>query len=181
MRFWAWPKPRMPATRLTPPLSGGRRQTLRQGLITPSLQLEPWQLNRQAFLLYALARSGAADVARSATLFESRERLNLDAIAFLALALHAINPQDELRLEALTQLMLNSAVTRATGTFFEETYQDRWNWSSDTRSTALVLNALIQLRPQSELLPNVVRHLASARDGRAHWDRGKTRSGQLLP
>lgn len=148
----------------------GRAQAyLRQKLIAPSLQLEPWQLNRQAFVLYALARSGAADVGRSATLFESRERLNLDAIAFLALALHAINPQDELRLEALTQLMLNRAVTRATGTFFEETYQDRWNWSSDTRSTALVLNALIQLRPQSELLPNVVRHLASARDGRAHW------------
>lgn len=148
----------------------GRTQAnLRQGLITPSLQLEPWRLNRQAFLLYALARSGATDVARSATLFESRERLNLDAIAFLALALHSINPQDELRLEALAQLMLNRAVTRATGTFFEETYQDRWNWSSDTRSTAVVLNALIKLRPQSELLPNVVRHLASARDGRAQW------------
>ena len=95
----------------------GRAQAyLRQKLITPSLQREPWQLNRQAFILYALARSGAADVARSTTLFESRERLNLDAIAFLALALHSINPEDELRLEALNQLMLNRAVTRATGT-----------------------------------------------------------------
>lgn len=148
----------------------GRAQTyLAQSLITPSLRLEPWQLNRQAFVLYALARSGAADVARSATLFESRERLNLDAIAFLALALHTINPQDALRLDALTQLMLNSAVTRSTGTFFEETYQDRWNWSSDTRSTALVLNALITLRPNSGLLPNIVRHLASLRDGRTDW------------
>ncbi len=148
----------------------GRAQAfLRKGLITPSLRLEPWQLNRQAFILYALARSGAADVARSTTLFESRERLNLDAIAFLALTLHAINPQDEMRLEALTQLMLNRAVTRATGTFFEETYQDRWNWSSDTRSTALVLHALIKLRPRSELLPKIVRHLASARASTGSW------------
>ena len=148
----------------------GRAQTFLRGrLITPSLQLEAWQLNRQAFLLYALARSGAPDVARSATLFESRERLNLDAIAFLSLALHAINPEDESRLETLTQMMINRAVIRATGTFFEETYQDRWNWSSDARSTALVLNALIKLRPKSELLPNIVRYLASARDGRARW------------
>ena len=145
------------------------RAYLRQGLITPSLQLEPWRLNRQAFLLYALARSGAADVARSATLFESRDRLNLDAIAFLALALHAINPQDEMRLEALSQLMINGAVTRATGSYFEETYPDRWNWSSDTRSTALVLHALIKLRPRSDLLPNVVRHLASARESTGNW------------
>ena len=142
---------------------------LRGRLITPSLQLRAWQLNRQAFVLYALARSGATDVARSATLFESRERLNLDAVAFLALTLHAVNPNDESRLEALTQLMINRAVMRATGAFFEETYQDHWNWSSDTRSTALALSALIKLRPDSALLPNIVRHLASARDGRGQW------------
>ena len=148
---------------------GRARAYIRQTLIRPSLALENWRLNRQAFMLYALARSGAADVARSTTLFESRERLNLDAIASLALTLHSINPEDDFRLEALTQLMLNRAVTRATGTFFEETYQDRWNWSSDTRSTALVLNALIKLRPESELLPNIVRHLASARVEPGGW------------
>ncbi len=148
----------------------GRAQAfLAEGLITPSLRLEPWRLNRHAFILYALAKSGAADVARSTTLFESRERLNLDAVAFLALALHAINPDDELRLEALAQLMLNRAVTRATGAFFEESYQDRWNWSSDIRSTALVLNALIEIRPQSIILPNIVRHLVSARDSVGSW------------
>ena len=62
--------------------------------------------------------------------------------------------------------MLNRAVTRATGVFFEESYQDRWNWSSDVRSTALVLNALIKLRPDSDLLPNIVRHLVSS----ARWN-----------
>lgn len=145
------------------------RAYLSQRLITPSWQHETWQLNRQAFILYALARSGAADVARSTTLFESRERLNLDAIAFLAQTLHLINPDDDLRLNALTQLMLNRAVTRATGAFFEETYPDRWNWSSDIRSTALVLNALIKLRPSGEILPNIVRHLLSVRDSAGNW------------
>ena len=138
-------------------------------LIASSIEVEQWQLNRQAFLLYALARSGAPDVGRSTTLFESRERMSLDALAFLAQALHQINSGDQLRLEVLSQQMLNKAVTRATGIFFEERYQDRWNWSSDIRSTALVLDALLKIQPESELLPNIVRHLVSVREGRGNW------------
>lgn len=138
-------------------------------LIRPSLQSEPWQLNRQAFLLYALAHSGAADVARSATLYESRERMNLDAIAFLAQTLHRINPNDRLRLGALRQLIHNRAVTRATGVSFEESRPDRRNWSSNLRTTALALDTLLRLQPESELLPNIARYLLSARDGRGHW------------
>ena len=142
---------------------------LQRQMITPSLALERWQLNRQAFVLYALAYAGAPDVARSTTLFKSRERLNLDSIAFLAKTLQIINSADRQRLDALTQMMLNRAVTRATGAFFKEAFLDRWNWSSDIRSTALVLNALVKIRPESELLPNIVRHLVSVRKGRGHW------------
>ncbi len=140
-------------------------------MITPSLEVEQWRLNRQAFLLYALAYSGQPDVARSVTLFDSIERMNLDAIAYLAKTLHLINPEDQQRLDVLAQYMLNNAVTRATGIFFEETYVDRWNWSSDIRSTALVLDALIKIRPDSEILPNVVRHLVSVRANRAWGSR----------
>ncbi len=142
---------------------------LRSQLFTPTLIHAPWRLNRQAFLLYALAYSGAPDLPRSRALFNSRARMNLDAIAFLAMTLHRIDPADHGRLDALTQMMFNRAVTRASGTFFNETYLDRWNWSTDIRSTALVLNALVELRPESELLPNTVRHLVSARQGRGRW------------
>lgn len=142
---------------------------LQRALISPSLADESWQLNRQAFLLYALAMSGAPAVEHSAELFESRQRLNLDAVAFLAQTLHRIDPQDATRLDALAQQLLNRAITRATGIFFEESYVDRWNWSSDIRSTALALDALLTLRPQSELLPNIVRHLVTVRAGGGHW------------
>ncbi len=142
---------------------------LRRALIKPSLADEAWQLNRQAFMLYALAMSGAPDSDHSAELFQSRQRLNLDAVAFLAQTLHRIDPQDETRLDALVQMLLNRAVSRATGTFFEESYVDRWNWSSDIRSTALALDTLLTLRPQSELLPNIVRHLVTVREGSGHW------------
>lgn len=141
---------------------------LERQLIAPTQEAETWRLNRQAFLLYALASSGAPDVAQSAALFNHRARLNLDAIAFLTKALHIINPDDE-RLDALGQMMLNRAVTRASGTFFEETYRDRWNWSSNLRSTALALDALLKIRPESELLPNIVRYLVGAREGPGFW------------
>ena len=46
----------------------GRAQDyLRTTFIVPGLDRPTWQLNRQAFVLYALARSGAPDVARTAT------------------------------------------------------------------------------------------------------------------
>lgn len=141
---------------------------LERQLVAPTPQADTWRLNRQAFLLYALACSGAPDVAQSATLFSHRARLNLDAVAFLAKALRVINPEDE-RLDALGQMMLNRAVTRASGTFFEETYHDRWNWSSNLRSTALALDALLKIRPESELLPNIVRHLVGVREGPGFW------------
>jgi hypothetical protein len=141
---------------------------LERQLTALALEAETWRLNRQAFLLYALAASGAPDAGQSATLFNYRARLNLDAIAFLAKALHSINPDDE-GLDTLGQLMLNRAVTRASGTFFEEAYHDRWNWSSNLRSTALALDALLEIRPDSELLPNIVRHLVGIRQGSGFW------------
>ncbi len=156
------------------------RRFLREQLIRPSLEVEQWQLNRQAFLLYALAESGAPDIARSTTLYESRDRLNLDATAFLALALHRINPADHLRLDALTQLMLNRAVLRASGAYFEEPYEDRWNWSTDIRSTALVLNALLKLRPESDLLPNIARRLVTVRDGNGYWPSSQENTWSII-
>ncbi len=144
------------------------REYLGFQMVTPSLSVAQWRLNRQAFLLYALAYSGEPDIARSTTLFDSRERMNLDAIAYLANTLYIINPNDRERLDVLAQFMLNRSVTRATGIFFEETYIDRWNWSTNIRSTALVLDALIKIRPDSEILPNIVRYLVSAREG-TYW------------
>ncbi|MCY4465678.1 MAG: Ig-like domain-containing protein [Chloroflexi bacterium] len=142
---------------------------LRSSLVLPSLSVTTWQLNRQAFILFALEQSGAPDRARSAALYESRQVLNTDAIAFLAQTLHGIDSSDTERLDALTQQILSRAVFRATGTFFEDSQVDRWTWSTDIRRTALALDTLLTLRPESELLPNIVRHLVRVREGKSHW------------
>ena len=142
---------------------------LRTTFIVPGLDKPAWQLNRQAFVLYALARSGAPDVARSATLFESRERLDYYARAFLALTLNTIDPNDTGRTDVLVSDLVNGAVASATGMHWEEDETDFWNWNTDTRTTAIVLDALIKLRPDSQLLPNVVRWLMTARRADA-WE-----------
>src|SRR5690606_21631697 len=65
--------------------------------------------------------------------------------------------------------LLNEAITSAAGVHWEETYHDYWNWNTDTRTTALILNALTKLRPNSDLIPNVVRYLMVQRQA-DHWE-----------
>lgn len=142
---------------------------LRTTFIVPGPSRETWELNRQVFVLYALARSGAPDVARTTTMFEHRDRLDYYAKAFLALALNIIDPGDTGRTDVLVSDLVNGAVVSATGMHWEEETIDIWNWNTDTRTTAIVLDALIKLRPESDLLPNVVRWLMTARTADA-WE-----------
>jgi len=133
-------------------------------MIVPGLNQAQWELNRQAFMLYALARSGAPDVARTVNLYESRERLSHYAEAYLALSFNIIDPSDTSRSDVLLSDLVNSAILSATGAHWEEDFTDYWNWNTDTRTTAIVLDTLVKLRPQSDLVPNVVRWLMMARD-----------------
>ncbi|NDJ61020.1 MAG: alpha-2-macroglobulin, partial [Chloroflexi bacterium] len=133
-----------------------------QQFIALRLGAETWRLNRQTFMLYALARSGQADVARTMTMFENRAALDIYAQAFLALTLHSIDPNDG-RIDTLLSDLANAAVVSATGTHWQEDQRDFFNWNTDTRTTAIALEALVTLRPESALIPNVVRWLMSAR------------------
>lgn len=142
---------------------------LRTTFIVPDQSQEVWRLNRQAFTLYALARSGAGDVARSATLFDARDRLSIYAKAFLGLTFNLIDPSDTSRTDTLVSDLVNSAVLSATGAHWQEAETDYWNWNTDTRTTAIVLDALIKLRPQNDLIPNIVRWLMIARTA-DHWE-----------
>ncbi len=141
----------------------GAQGFLRTTFIVPGLDQPAWQLNRQAFTLYALARSGAPDVARSATLFESRARLDYYAKAFLALTFNLIDPADTARTDTLLSDLINGATLSANGAFWDEAQNDYWNWNTNTRTAAVALAALVKLRPQSDLIPNVVRWLMVAR------------------
>jgi uncharacterized protein YfaS (alpha-2-macroglobulin family) len=51
---------------------------------------------------------------------------------------------------------------------WEERRPDYWTMSSNARSTALALQALVRADPQNFLIPNAARYLMSLRDG-GHW------------
>jgi len=137
-----------------------------------------WDLNRQAFILYVLARASQADVwnatgkpvagpfyniSRTVKLFNERDRMNLDAQAFLAMAFAVIEPGSSYHTKPLLDTIKKAAKYSLTGRYWTDTFADAWNWTTDTRTTAIILKALSEIEPTSDLLPDIVRWLMTAR------------------
>lgn len=128
---------------------------------------DPAHINRQAFLLYVLARAGSPDVSSTVQLYDQRQRMALYARAFLTQALHTIDSDDQ-RLATLLTDFAEKAILSATGSHWEEDTVDRLNWNTDTRTTAIILSTLSHLEPNSPLNVNAVRWLMSSRTN-GHW------------
>jgi uncharacterized protein YfaS (alpha-2-macroglobulin family) len=128
---------------------------------------EQYLLNRQTFMLFVLARTGEPQVSLTSVMYESRQSLSLYARAYLAEALWYIDPEDP-RLGTLISDFNNSAILSATGTYWQEDWRDYWNWNTDTRTTAIILAALIKIDPDNGLNPNAVRWLMTHRS-KGHW------------
>jgi hypothetical protein len=122
------------------------------------------EANQQAFILYVLAEAGEARQASEYTgdLYENRDKLSHYGRAFLALAMQVINEGDA-RIDTLLSDLQNAAILSATGAHWEEADYDYWAMNTDTRSTAVILDALSRLDPENNLIPNVVRWLMVAR------------------
>jgi uncharacterized protein YfaS (alpha-2-macroglobulin family) len=130
-----------------------------------------WQLNQQTFLLYVLARSDedpAMMLAYMDRLYQERVQMSLAGRAYLLMAYQMVS-LDDIEITALADDLLGTAILSATGTHWENIQPDYRSWDSDTRTTAVVLNALIQVRPEHPILPGAVRWLVIARRG-DHWE-----------
>jgi uncharacterized protein YfaS (alpha-2-macroglobulin family) len=140
-----------------------------QRQLRPAANLEGYQLNQQAFILYVLAEAGQGDMGRTTALYEVRERLAHYGQALLALTFGLLDdPTSDQRIGVLLDDLSGAAVVSATGAHWEEANIDWWTMNSDLRSTAMVLDALAQLDPENALAPNAVRWLMNSRtDG--HW------------
>lgn len=134
--------------------------------VAPSPSAYDWELNRQAFVLYALAVAGEPQIGRMSSLFDYRSRLTVSAQSFLALAYQRTGG-DSTRLTTLINGLTSAAQLSATGAFWSEPYRDYYNWDTDTRSTALALAAIVNADPENGLLPNIVRWLVTIREARA--------------
>lgn len=136
-------------------------------LLTLSQFNTPSDLNRQAFLLYVLARSGHPQVSATVKLYDQWQGMAIYARAFLAQTLYQIDAADP-RIKTLLSDFASTAILSATGTHWEEKENDYWNWNTDTRTTAIVLSTLSQLDPNNQVNANAVRWLMSHRVN-GHW------------
>ncbi|MCP4425318.1 MAG: hypothetical protein GY803_12555 [Chloroflexi bacterium] len=122
-----------------------------------------YKFNRQTYLVYVLARAGHPDAGQMTKLYDQREALDWYARAYLAQAIR-LNDAEDPRLAGLTADFITAAIVSATGTHWEESGgRDYWNWNSDTRTTAIVLSAMVQLDSENPLVANAVRWLMAHR------------------
>ncbi|MBL7183244.1 MAG: Ig-like domain-containing protein [Anaerolineae bacterium] len=142
-------------------ISSGESYLLSQ--VEETRQFESYRhANQQAFLLYVLAEDGQAPSQALDALYKDREKLSHYGRAFLALSLWLAD-QVEGRVDTLLSDINNAAILSATGAHWEEENYDWWAMNTDTRSTAVILDALARLDPENALIPNVVRWLMVAR------------------
>jgi uncharacterized protein YfaS (alpha-2-macroglobulin family) len=128
---------------------------------------DTWQNNQAAFVLYALAQGGKPNGSRVSALYDSRQKLDIYGRALLMQAMYLEDPKDE-RIKGLLSEINSVAAKSAAGSWWNEKEVDYWNWNTDLRTTAIVLNALIQVDPQNALIPDGIRWLMKHRDG-SHW------------
>jgi uncharacterized protein YfaS (alpha-2-macroglobulin family) len=152
---------------------------LRGELVSPNRLDTTWRANRQAFLLYVLAETDQPDIGRTTVLFENRAKLSNFGRAYLALTFHLIDPEERSQIETLLSDLNNAAILSATGAHWQESERDWWNWNTDTRSTAIVLDALARLDPDNDLAPNTVRWLMTARTA-GHWETTQETAWSLI-
>jgi uncharacterized protein YfaS (alpha-2-macroglobulin family) len=127
-----------------------------------------WQYNRYAFMLYVLARGNVLQAGQTNFVYDHRASLSLYGEAYLAQAMYTLNAKDT-RINSLMSDFATAAVLSASGAHWEEKgTADYWNWNTDTRTTAIVLNAFVQIDPQNPITANAVRWLMAHRQS-GHW------------
>ncbi len=130
-----------------------------------------YNTNQRAYLLYVLtllnpdaAKADAGD--QPDRILAQQARLSNHAAAWLAIALHRMGRDSDA--QALLNRLTAAAKQTSTLAHWEEDTVDYYMMATDTRATALALDALVQLDPQNALIPKTVRWLMAAnREG--HW------------
>ncbi len=142
--------------------------------LRPTANLHDDAADRQAYVLYVLAEAAAAgasefeSAAELTSLYNVREQLSLYARAYLALAFD-LTAGDDPRIDTLLSDLNSAAIVSATGAHWQESTPPGWNWNTDTRTSAIVLDALARLDPQNAFAANAVRWLMHARTA-DHWE-----------
>jgi uncharacterized protein YfaS (alpha-2-macroglobulin family) len=115
-----------------------------------------------AFALYDLALTGRPEPAYNSRLFAERDKLTVFGRALLLKALHLAqgSPEDE---RTLVQELINSVKVTTAQAHFEEDRTDGWIYSSNLRTTAYILQSLLEVGSDDPVLPGVARWIVERR------------------
>lgn len=124
----------------------------------------------RVFATYVLARSGTPKPSFYSGFYAQRAKLPLFDKALLADAIYT-GGGDRAQARELMKDILNHAQETPKGVHFEETnsltYAPRW--SSDTRTTGVVLQTLTDISPDHPYVGKIAHYLQSVREGDGRW------------
>jgi hypothetical protein len=114
----------------------------------------------RALILYTLALAGKPEHGYMENLFKDRQALPLFAKAYLLRALHTANGSKSMQDELVRDLSNCVKVSALTAHYEEQNSNDLWwCWDSNTRTTALIMQAMAETQPENPIIPKVVRWL----------------------
>ena len=118
----------------------------------------------EAFIVYLIALSGDPDYGYIELLYSGRTDAPLLARAFLMRAIHLINPNDPRR-QVLFNEFNNLVRIESTTAHYEDPadHRDPWLFSSDLRTTAIVMQALLETDQPSPFAEKSVSWLLNQR------------------
>jgi uncharacterized protein YfaS (alpha-2-macroglobulin family) len=134
-----------------------------------------WQYNRYAFMIYVLARGNSLQAGQTNFIYDHRTSLSLYGRAYLAQAMYMLDEKDT-RINSLMSDLAAATVLSAAGAHWQEKPgdYDYWNWNTDTRTTAIVLNTFVQIDPNNPITASAVRWLMAHRNGRSWYSTQET-------
>ena len=114
----------------------------------------------RSLILYTLALAGKPEFGYMENLYNERNNMPLFAKAYLLKALNTANGNRSM-MDELARDLTNMAKISPIYAHFEERsdYDLWWCFDSNTRTTALIMQALVETQPQNPLIPKVVRWL----------------------
>ena len=148
------------------------KRALSQPVKNSPVHNELGDLGSKAFALYVLSLLGHAD-GQAATRFASSDGSNLPLFgkAFLVRALAASTSVKQPAVRSLLEELERAAAVKDGRALVKEPGGDKlaWYMSSDTRSSAIILDALVALRPQSKKVHPLVKGLMRAGQHYGRW------------
>lgn len=130
------------------------------------MKTRSWAANR-AYMLFVLSEVGSGDLALSNSLYEDRTLLAPSGKAYLAMSLKKLGGQST-KIDTLMADLENSARIDARGTYIRSEDFSGYAMMTNVKTTAISLMAFTRIRPQSPLIPKIIKWTIGARvDG--HW------------